>query len=169
MFKTLKGKKNKKLWQLVGLVILVAGIFAGVLLVKQSQDIRERAGRGCAPGERCTRDDGCPGICEINNKCEDIADDCVPRKDEPSDAGDEGGDDGDGGSDGAPAPCNTETCPAPKYCQNGRCIGRTGGYGNHPKCDAENPCEEGKGCSTFINRCFSEKTCQRYSRILKCE
>ena len=158
MFKILKGKKNKKLWQLVGLIFLLGAIVAGVLLVKQSQDIREKA-------QVCTDNIECSGslVC-IDGECR------PPYGTDPSSCTD-----------------NTD-CEGSKVCIDGKCSlpvngdgddgstgdsdnsssSRDGGGGSHPKCSEEYPCGPNSGCSNLINRCFSKSICKRF-RILKCE
>jgi len=186
MFKILKGKKNKKLWQLVGLIFLLGAIVAGVLLVKQSQDIREKA-QVCTDNIECSGSLVCidgecrppygtdPSSCTDNTDCEGSKV-CIDGKCRPP-----------YGTD--PSSCTDNTdCEGSKVCIDGKCSlpvngdgddgstgdsdnsssSRDGGGGSHPKCSEEYPCGPNSGCSNLINRCFSKSICKRF-RILKCE
>lgn len=112
------------------------GIVAGILLVRQSQDIREMAsGDECSPeGSQCIAN-RCLGYCGLSAGagttlvCIDAADDCPPNYIVT---------DGD--------------CKPPRYLQNGRCIGNSGRGGsvsqyiNKNKCKTDDDCAQGKHC-----------------------
>ncbi|HLD92512.1 MAG TPA: hypothetical protein VI795_03920 [Patescibacteria group bacterium] len=123
MKKLLKNKNSK----IAGLIILVVGIVAGIVLIQQSQDIRERASDCLSDGSSCTAN-GCPGLCGPCTDglcCADIADDC---------------------------PAIDKGCKPPRYLQNGKCIGSpgkgilVGQYISKNKCKTDDDCAEGKHC-----------------------
>ncbi|NCO12353.1 MAG: hypothetical protein GW754_04630 [Candidatus Pacebacteria bacterium] len=74
-------KKKKKLLLIFSLVILVAGLFAGIILVKQNQDINSEASGGCkgiTSARECAK--SCSPIKGKNNKsykCAFRKDGCV--------------------------------------------------------------------------------------------
>ncbi len=113
MFRIFKGKReNKKPWQLVSLIFLVGAIVAGVLLVKQSQDIREKAA-----GDTCLQ---LRGDCVSEPECRHP--DKKRRTDDCS-VGDlvccyEPSDDGGGGGG------NHTKCDADNPCGGGSCSTR---------------------------------------------
>jgi hypothetical protein len=81
-----KGGGKRVIATILGLLVLVGGLGAGIVLVKQQQDIREKAYETeCEPGEKinCTTTSGCPGTktCGTNFKfgsCVDKAGDNCP-------------------------------------------------------------------------------------------
>ena len=171
------------MWRLVGFVFLLGAVAAGVLLVRQSQDIREKAGGCNFVNDPCSTIE-CPnntGVCTPLSGGGLLTCFC---------ANPQGG--GGGGGTNTPPPgggtCESdEDCDPGKTCQNSNCIG--GGGTNTPppggggsgsgaggdtrlrsysQCNGKTPCKEGFSCSRLFGRCFSKNTCDRYS-ILKCK
>ena len=131
--------KRVKVWRLVGLLLLLAGLFASVLLVKQSQDIRSRAdlpecgeGRDCnLPGDRA------PGGSEQCDGGGGNTMNCCP----PGQVRDT--------NDPATNKCisgSSDGCKPPRKMQNGNCIGNPGGP-NLKKCQSDGDCKSNETCA----------------------
>ena len=152
---------GKVIATILGLFLLVGGIGAGVFLVGQNQDIREKAGRlqpqcatnpDCGPGEKCksgkcvqeqqqpqctTNPDCGPGEKCVNNKCVSLSAQCVTNPD--CNSGEI---------------CNNSKCIPAGNCQDntGNCYVKTKigvGEGDKQVCDGPHwtTCAEGYVCS----------------------
>lgn len=72
---------------ILGILLLVGGVGAGVFVTQQSQDVRERASEPISPryaptqcqqvGAACQTSVNCPGVCGSDFTCNDIADTCT--------------------------------------------------------------------------------------------
>ncbi|KKR72417.1 MAG: hypothetical protein UU16_C0040G0005 [Candidatus Woesebacteria bacterium GW2011_GWA2_40_7] len=142
--------KQKNMWRLVGFVFLLGAVAAGVLLVRQSQDIREKAGGCNFVNDPCSTIE-CPnntGVCTPLSGGGLLTCFCANPQ-------------GGGGGGGT----NT---PPPGGGGSGSGAGGDTRLRSYSQCNGKTPCKEGFSCSRLFGRCFSKNTCDRYS-ILKCK
>ncbi|HLD92347.1 MAG TPA: hypothetical protein VI795_03025 [Patescibacteria group bacterium] len=144
---------KRKTFKLIGLILLVIGIICGILLVKQSQDVREKAAndnRCTYKGQQCnTSDPDCPGYCYegLNGDLH-----CHVPAHYPG-----------GRCWISGVTCNNdEHCLNGRKCQNGKCIGNPNKgalvkqYLDENKCKTDNDCKSGYFCS-ILKACLSDK------------
>jgi hypothetical protein len=153
MYSVLKTNK-KKHYKLLGLVILTAGVVAGILLVRQSQDIREKAGNhfeDCTyVGQLCSSiTSGCPGHCRKNSVGTLY---CSIPASQPN-----------GSCTISGVDCETDVhCLNGRKCQNGKCVGNPNKgtlvkqYIDENKCKTDSDCKSGYFCS-ILKACISNK------------
>ena len=140
--------KIQNTWKLLGVIVLLAGIFIALILVKQSQNVNSSAaGRAgelppCGDGLDCNYlADGhvaggtdCRGSANTNYSC------CSSgqRRDQTQNP--------------SAARCVDDGCKPPRHMQNGNCIGNPGvgekllRYAGKNRCQSDSDCSFGKHC-----------------------
>ena len=109
---------------ILGLLVLVGGLGAGIVLVRQQQDIREKAAisEPCnvCIGGKCIKDASPPDCSASLNQCNNPGGTC--------------------GSTPKPQCTSDSNCKSPLVCQNGKCVNPP------PECTNDSQCPKGDVC-----------------------